>query len=100
MITFLALWWLRHRDRIFVPDGYVLVSDEYLRGCAAGERELDMFKRHLSHRWQVRIRNRDRQERALENLQQLGLYNEDFEVHDDADLTPAEVETLGGVADG
>lgn len=74
----LARWWISRR----YDHGYVMVSAEMVGQYELQASELEMFKRHLSHRWQVRIHNRDSQERALQNLQQLGLTFDDEVVHE------------------
>lgn len=69
MIARLLMWFgLR-----VMPVGYVAVSNDRLVEYVQAEIELAMFQRHLSHRWQVRIRNRDAQERALNSLMALGM---------------------------
>lgn len=98
MIERLRMWlWVRLMWR-----GYVAVSTERLLEYADAERELAMFKRHLSHRWLVRIRNREAQAVALENLMSLGYAEGDENAfaysegddHSDADLTESEVYDL------
>lgn len=53
------------------PEGldFVVLDEPQYR---AMERELAMFKRYMSHRWQVRIKNRADNEERLRRLEQLG----------------------------